>query len=133
MKYIHQAFYLLFLVAVQRRTLSCQLVVGDTKLNRLYERVNKYNQKIVRNHNGQKWTQFYHLDNRSYSTIQPLTYPTYIMDIGEWLSLWDFFDALSEKSIRTAHHKSHQTCKEFEQQPFNRILLSRNKSKWQTN
>ena len=60
----------------------------------------------------QQWTQLYHLDNRSYSTIQPLTYPTYIMKIGEWLSLWDFFNNLSQKLIRTTHQNSHQTCKE---------------------
>ena len=69
----------------------------------------KYSQKHRIN---MAWTQLYHLDNRSYSTIQPLTYPIYFMKIGEWLSLWDFFDKFSQKLIYTVHHKSHQTCKE---------------------
>ena len=30
------------------------------------------------------------------------------MKIGEWLSLWDFFDNLSQKLIRTAQQNSHQ-------------------------
>ena len=70
-------------------------------------------QEISQKSTGPKWTQLYHLDNRYYSTIQPLTYPTYIMKIGEWLSLWDFFDTFSQKSIRTAHQNSHQFLKKL--------------------
>ena len=36
------------------------------------------------------------------------TYPIYIMRIGLWPTILKFFDNLSLKSIRTAHHKSHQ-------------------------
>ena len=60
-----------------------------------------------------KWTQLYHLDNRSYSTIQPLTYPTYIMKIGKWLSILKFFDTLSQKLICTADQNSHQFLKKL--------------------
>ena len=76
----------------------------------------QYNNKYSQNH-VQQCTQLYHLDNRSYSNIQPLIYPTYIIKIGEWLSLWDFFDNLSQKLIRTAQHNSHQTCNEVETSP----------------
>ena len=56
----------------------------------------------------QQWTQLYHQDNRSYSTIQPLTYPTYDMKIGLWPAILEFFDNLSQKSICTVHQNSHQ-------------------------
>ena len=74
-------------------------------------------QEISQKSTRPKWTQLYHLDNRSYSTIHPLTSPTYIMKIGEWLSLSDFFDTFSQKLIRTAHQNSHQTCNEVETSP----------------
>ena len=60
-----------------------------------------------------KMTQLYHLDNRSYSTIRSLTYSTYIMKIGEWLPLWDFFDTFSQKLTCAAHQNSHQFLKKL--------------------
>ena len=61
----------------------------------------------------QQWTQLDCLDNGSYSTIQPLTYPTSIMRIGEWLSIWDLFDNLSQKSVRPTHQHSYQFLKKL--------------------
>ena len=92
--------------------MTSQLVSGgcrrDTvKLSRLQVNI----QKVVRNHDGQKWTQLDQVDNRFYSTIQPRTHPTYIMKIGVWLSIWEFFDNLSQKSDQTTHQHSHQFLK----------------------
>ena len=65
-----------------------------------------------------KWTQLNRLDNRSYSTIQIRTYPTYIiMRIEVCPTILEFFNTFSQKSICTAHHKSHQTCNEVETSP----------------
>ena len=76
---------------------------------------NIFCQKVVRNAHKNilkitvsTGTQLYHLSNRSYSIIQPLIYPTYILKISEWLSLWDFFYTLTQKWIRTAQQNSHQ-------------------------
>ena len=44
-----------------------------------------------------KWTRLNQLENRSYSTIQPPTYPIYIMKIGVWPAILKFFDLLCQK------------------------------------
>ena len=65
-----------------------------------------------------KWTQLDQLDNRSYSTIKPRpTYPTYIMKIGGWPTILEFFDNLSQKLIQTTQQNSHQTCNEVKRPP----------------
>ena len=46
-----------------------------------------------------KWPRLDQLDNKSYSTIQLLTYPTYIMKIEVGPAFLEFFDNLSQKLI----------------------------------
>ena len=67
-----------------------------------------YYYKSAKNQPVQKWLRLNQLDNRSYSTIHPPTYPTYIMMIGVWPTLLEFFDFLSQKLIRTTQQNSHQ-------------------------
>ena len=103
--------YCTWLQFKEEERLVSQRVVGDTKFNRLL--VQSKHSKSCTKSTLPKWTQLDRLDNRSYSTIQPRTYPTYVMKIGVWLSIWDFFDNLSQKSVRTAQQHSHQFLKKL--------------------
>ena len=70
-------------------------------------------QKISQKSTRPKLTQLDQIDNRSYSTIQPLAYPTYILKIGVWPTILEFFGTFNHKSIRTAHQNSHQILKKL--------------------
>ena len=98
--------HLLFLLVVQRRTVTSQLVSGGcqghyVKLNRLLQ--SKHPKSCTKSRCPQ-WPRVYRLDNGSYSTIQPPTYPTYIMKIEEWPALFGillFFDAKIDPDYTT--------------------------------
>ena len=61
------------------------------------------------------------------------TFSTYNIKIRVWTAILEFFDFLSRKLNQTTQHNFLQTYKEVIWQPFDRIYLSRNKSKWQSN
>ena len=84
------------------------IVLCDTALQ-----VQEISQKSTR----PKWTRLDQLDNRYYSTIQPPTYPTYIMKIGLWPTVLKFFYFLSQKLIWTTQQNAHPTCKEVKRPP----------------
>ena len=60
-----------------------------------------------------KWPRLDQLDNRFYSTIQPPTFTTYNMKIEIRPTFLEFFNTLSQKSIRTTHQNSHQFLKKL--------------------
>ena len=85
--------HLLFLLAVQQRTMTSQLVVSNTMSTcEIKQRLQSKHSKAVWNHHVQKRPRLDQLDNGSYSTIQPTTFTTYNMKIGVWPAILKFFD-----------------------------------------